>query len=310
MRSFFTKFVFLAVAFIWFGTPQIAAAVVLPDACAYLAKSVDAQPDGPAFLASYPAEQIDALKGTAFLYDNAVAVIALVGCGERRRAGRIGEAILAALNRDRFWHDARLRNAYSAGPVNRGPVALAGYWDKKLGRWVEDSYQVGSDSGNMAWAVLAFLALDRQRDGDRRYRDAAVRVGNWVAQWHDDRGLGGFTGGTFGEEPHPTSEKWKSTEHNVDLMAAFSSLANITGDRKWTARARAAGTFVQAMWNVNCRCFDAGTVEDGIKHDPYLALDAQIFPLLALAGGATRYSAVIGTLEHRVRVGDGFAFGE
>ena len=112
------------------------------------------------------------LQGVAFLYDNAVASIALVACGKPQKAKRIGDAMLIALDHDRYWHDGRLRNGYSAGPVPSGPVKLAGWWDNKQNQWVEDRYQVGSDNGNMAWAILALLALDQAAD-DRRYRDGA-----------------------------------------------------------------------------------------------------------------------------------------
>ena len=53
--------------------------------------------------------------------------IALVGCGERERARHIGDAILAALDHDRAWHDGRLRNAYAAGSVRQFPVKLGGW---------------------------------------------------------------------------------------------------------------------------------------------------------------------------------------
>ncbi|HLY07322.1 MAG TPA: hypothetical protein VKR31_16370 [Rhizomicrobium sp.] len=301
------KPVVLVAALLCCGWPQATAAAP-PDACSYLTRAVDRQPAGPGFLPSYPTARIPALKGTAYLYDNAVAAIALVGCGERKRAAHIADAMMAALTRDRYWHDGRLRNAYAAGALGSGPVQLPGYWDNRLGRWVEDGYQVGSDSGNMAWSILALLALD-QPGGERRYRDAAVRIGDWVAQWQSSRGAGGFTGGTLGEEPHPQIANWKSTEHNADLAAAFLGLAGSTGYRKWTIRARAADSFVRAMWNSNCRCFDAGTVEDGKTHNRTLALDAQTLPLLAPGGAFKNYSAVIGTLERETRVGGGFAFG-
>ena len=304
--SLFGKFALLVAALLCFGFSQTAAAAP-PDACASLARAVDAQPEGPGFLPSYPTAQIPALKGTAYLYDNAVAAIALVGCGDRKRASHIADAMIAALTHDRYWHDGRLRNAYAAGPVGTGPVQLPGYWDAKLGRWVEDGYQVGSDSGNMAWAILALLALD-QVGGDRRYRDAAVRIGDWVARRESSRGAGGFTGGTLGEEPGPRSAKWKSTEHNADLAAAFLDIAASTGDRKWTVRARTAEAFVRAMWNPKCTCFDAGTVEDGVTHDRTIALDAQTLPLLALGGAFRTYSAVIATLHGQLGVGGGLAF--
>jgi hypothetical protein len=297
----------LAAVFLWLGAPRSASAAP-PDACAWLEKAIDAQRSGPAFLPSYPTAQLPALKGTAFLYDNAVAAIALVGCGQRARASRIGDAILAALNRDRHWHDGRLRNAYPAGSVGSGAVKLAGYWDKKSGRWMEDAYQVGSDNGNMAWAILALLALDQPK-GDRRYRDAAVRIGTWVTRWRSRREPGGFTGGTFGEEPNPKVEAWRSTEHNADLAAAFAGLAASTGDGKWIVQARIAEQFVRAMWNANGRFFDAGVIEDGVTRDRHLALDAQTFPLLAWPGSRKRYGSAVATLERRVRVGGGFAFG-
>src|SRR5690242_12161116 len=64
-----------------------------PDACAYLSKTVRALPPGPIFLASYPTVEAGPLQGVAFLYDNAVATIALVACGDRDAASRIGDAI-------------------------------------------------------------------------------------------------------------------------------------------------------------------------------------------------------------------------
>jgi hypothetical protein len=280
-----------------------------PTACDYLSKSVDAQPSGPLFLPSYPTVESGPLQGAAFLYDNAVATIALVACGEPEKAARIGDAILAALDNDRYWHDGRLRNGYMAGPVGPGPVKLAGWWDDKQNMWVEDRYQVGSDNGNMAWAILALLALDRTT-GDHRYRDGAVRIGGWIGHWQSKLGSGGFTGGTFGHEPTPTIEPWKSTEHNTDLAAAFLGLAQATRDSKWLRQARAAQRFVRAMWTPSCSCFAVGTGEDGITHNPYLALDAQLWPLLAMPGAASRYGAAITIAENKVSDGGGFAYSE
>jgi hypothetical protein len=200
-----------------------------------------------------------------------------------------------------------LRNGYLAGPVDAGPVKLAGWWDEKQNMWVEDRYQVGSDTGNMAWAMLALLALD-QTARDHRYRDAAVRIGGWVVQWRSKSG--GFSGGTFGHEPVPTVERWKSTEHNTDLAAAFTGLAQATGDSNWQEQARAARDFVDAMWTPACSCFAVGTGEDGVTHNPYLALDAQIWPLLAIPGAAARYGDVLKAMNNRLRDGDGYAYSE
>jgi hypothetical protein len=284
-----------------------ATAAETPTACIYLSNAMTAVPPGPAFLASYPKERSGPLQDAAFLYDNAVAAIALVACDKTGAAARIGNAILAALDRDRYWHDGRLRNGYLAGPVGPGPVKLAGWWDAKQNMWVEDRYQVGSDNGNMAWAILALLALDRAT-GDHRYRDGAVRIGGWIRQWRREDPPGGFTGGTFAHEPAPVIEAWKSTEHNTDLAAAFAGLAQATGDESWSSEAQAAQDFVEAMWRSECGCFAVGTIEDGKTHNSYLALDAQTWPLLAIPGAAARYEAAMAPAQ--LRDGGGFAYSE
>src|SRR5690242_11108039 len=82
----------------------------LAEPCTVLARQVDSAGPGAVFVASYPTATDKALKNVAFLYDNAAATLALVGCGDTARAVRIGDAILAALDHDRFWKDGRLRN--------------------------------------------------------------------------------------------------------------------------------------------------------------------------------------------------------
>jgi hypothetical protein len=289
----------LAVLFCGFS----AAAAAAGDACSSLAATVDAVPAGPVFLASYPAGAPRELRNVAFLYDNAVAAIALIGCGETGRARRIGDAILAAQAHDRFWRDGRLRNAYAAGAVGAGPVKLSGWWDTAQNRWVEDAYQAGSDSGNLAWAALALLALDRATAA-AQFRQGAVRLADWLAGQGDARGPGGFTGGVFGFEPAPSRLLWKSTEHNVDLAAVFSSLAAATGDPRWAARAQAARRFVRAMWDDRCRCFAAGTGLDGAAPNRLLALDAQVFPGLALPS----LPSALPTIRRRLGDAGGFAY--
>jgi hypothetical protein len=261
------------------------------------------------FLPSYPTVESGPLHGAAYLYDNAVAAIALVGCGEQDKAYRIGSALLWAIDNDRTWHDGRLRNAYAAGVVANGPVKLPGWWDNAQNKWLEDRYQVGSDNGNMAWAMLALLSLDDVNAGSR-FRDGAARLGAWVAQWADTRGTGGFTGGTFGHEPTPEVRAWKSTEHNTDLAAAFGLLAIRTGDSRWRDKAMAAEYFVNTMWNPACACFAAGTAEDGVTHNPILALDAQVWPLIALHGAVEKFASAITTAEQRMSVDEGFSYGE
>src|SRR5882762_2425909 len=292
------------------SAPLQASTAPKTSACGYLAGLIDkAPPSGPLFLPSYPTVESGPLQGAAYLYDNAVAAIALVGCGEQDKAYRIGSAILWAIDNDRTWHDGRLRNAYAAGVVANGPVKLPGWWDNTQNKWLEDRYQVGSDNGNMAWAMLALLSINDVSTGSR-FRDGAARLGTWVAQWADTRGTGGFTGGTFGHEPTPEVRTWKSTEHNTDLAAAFGLLAIRTGDSRWRDMATAAEHFVNAMWDPACACFAAGTAEDGVTRNPIVALDAQVWPLTALPGAAKKFASAITTAEQRMSVDQGFSFGE
>jgi hypothetical protein len=278
-------------------------------ACGYLAKAVTAQPAGALLLASYPSERSGALSGAAFTYDNSVAAIALVACGHTPLARRIGDALLLALDHDRYWRDGRLRNGYAAGAIGAAPLKLAGWWDLKSQRWLEDDYQAGSDSGNMAWAMLALLTLNAA-SGDQRYRDGALRLARWVEGTLDTRGAGGFVGGYFGHEPAPQRQRWKSTEHNADLAAAFGWLARVTGDAHWRQRKAVAADFVAAMWSADCSCYATGTAEDGVTPNPLLALDAQVWPVMALPGAAKLTEPVLHTLDRRLRYQAGYSYSE
>ncbi len=120
----------------------------------------------PVFLLSYepgPGEnKLSApLATAAFSYDNALAIMALVSCGDVARARRIGDAFVYAAQNDRTFKDGRIRNAYRAGPVGSGAVLLPGWWDNTRRAWSEDAYQDGTQTGNVAWVALALLHLDR-----------------------------------------------------------------------------------------------------------------------------------------------------
>jgi hypothetical protein len=289
--------------------PAPAASSEAQSACDALGRQVDAQGTDPLFLPSFPTVTEGPLDKTTFVYDQSVATIALAGCGSMPQARRLADALLAALTRDRHWHDGRLRNGYAAGPVAAGPVKLGGWWDKRQGRWLEDRYQVGSDVGNMAWAILALLSV-RGNEANSAYVAAAQQIGRWIEKRKDSRGAGGFTGGTEGSEPTPAENGWKSTEHNTDLAAAFEQLALATADPHWHKDSIVAQRFVEAMWNPQCSCFGTGTGADGVSPNNLLALDAQIWPLLAIPGAASQYGSVIQTVEKRLKAADGFAYSE
>jgi hypothetical protein len=293
----------IAIALAILALSAVAPAYAQPSPCAVLARQVEGAGKGAVFIASYPTATDKALKNVAFLYDNAAAVLALVGCGDTAHAARIGDAMLAALAHDRFWKDGRLRNAYLAGPVSN-PVKLGGWQDGN--QWAEDGYQAGSDTGNLAWAMLALLALHHAGAGDR-YLQGARRIAGYVEKSFS---APGFTGGTFGGEPKPQANAWKSTEHNIDLAAAFARLAEATQDAHWAMRAAQARALVALLWDKACGCFAAGTGLDGKTPNRFLALDAQLWPLLALPGGVRRYGAALKTARAKMTVDGGFGYSQ
>lgn len=256
---------------------------VAAKSCVVLKSRVDAVPgDGPLFLRSYDAvdgvgeSQEPALKTAAFVYDEALATIALAGCDALPEALRIGEALRLAVTTD-----TRLRNVYRAGVVGE-KVLRNGWWDAARNRWVEDGYQAGTATGNVAWVALALLAMhDATHDG--KWLDAARVLGHWVvANESDARGAGGYRGGLNGFDESPVPLAWKSTEHALDLVAVFEWLAAVdrAGD-DWKKHAVHARTFVDAQWDETGGHFAIGTDVDGVHANlQSSALDVQLWSQL------------------------------
>jgi len=250
-----------------------AAAPLLPAAGAWQSalSTRAASLGGPGLLRSFDVQEgagaFDRAHATcAYVYDNALAGLALLATGDRAGAMRIAAALAYAQAHDRAWHDGRLRNAYRAGPApSTGDTKLNGWWDDAAGKWFEDGYQAGTATGVLAWAMLLWIALGHE------YRSAAERAADFV-ETHL-RGPQGFVGGFQGFEPSPQRLAWVSTEQNLDLAVAFSALGR-------TGAARHARAFVAAMWRADQQRFNMGLRPDGSVNDGS-ALDANLWPLLA-----------------------------
>lgn len=279
----------------------------LSEAVAALAPSGD-----PVWVASYrPGPDESAvpapLRTSAFVYDNALAAIALVACGDLRRARQIGDAILSALSTDRTFRDGRLRNAYRAGlSPPTGKALLPGWWDDKAGLWAEDSYQDGTAVGNVAWAALALLTL---HDAVRDPRDLAA-AGN-LLRWidgHARAGEPGFSGGVDGFDQAQSRLLWASTEHNVDVAAVAEWYVRAGGDPGLARMASSARGFVAAAFVPAIGCFRLGADPDGSPSGTaHLALDTQLWPLL-LSRPEASWGAALGCAEGRMGVAGGFDF--
>lgn len=284
--------------------------------------------DEPRFLLSYETQRSSdefdvVLRNAAFVYDNALALLAFLSAGDTRRASLIAEAFMYAQNNDRYFSDGRLRNAYQAGdlslppgwrPNNRaGTARLPGWWDKSQKRWLEDATMAGTYLGNMAWAMLALLT-HYEATGDDRCVQAARRMGEWIEKnCRDSRGAGGYTAGYEGWEPNPEKLLYKATEHNVNLVAAFTRLADATGDAVWRERAEHARRFVYAMWDPQEGKFWTGTGEDGVTiFRDVVPLDVQAWTQLALRDPRRDgfHRAALLYVEQNCMVNGGFDFNQ
>ena len=265
----------------------ISTAQAAPIGCAAIAKLA---PPGtaPVFLPSYPTATAPSLKGVAFTYDNALAVIALLACGNRGLAARVGAALVFATSHDRYFHDGRLRNAYRAGVVGGGPVALPGWWDVAAKRWDEDAYDVGAGTGNLAWAAIALIWLDPPHPA------AAAGLMRVVAGWRAPTGPG-FTGGVVGEDREQTRLGYRSTEQNTDAAVAFRLLG-------MDDAARRARDFVVGMWRAGPGYFATGSGAGPV------ALDAQLLPLLGFKSIPAAWGRARDFVRAHLRAGRGYGF--
>jgi hypothetical protein len=251
-----------------------------------------------------PAPRDDpAVASAAFAYVYALAAIALLACDRPAQARRIGDALLLAARQ------GRIRNAYLAGPQPDAP-APNGWWSEKAGQWMQDPYQTGITTGNAAWVALALLTL-HERTGERRWIEAAERVAaQIVADFGDESGPGGFVGGDSGFDGHTTRLTWKSTEHNVDLVAVFSWLARGDTSKHWLEQAGRARRFVEAQFEPAAGRFFIGTLPDGRTTNRAVSgLDTQLWPLL-LPDADPRWRSALAFAERAHRVAGGFDYND
>ena len=270
-----------------------------------------------------------ALRNTAFTYDNAVAVLAFLADGSAdslRRAQLIGNAFVYASHHDRFFDDGRIRTAYAAGDISlppgwtpngrSGTVPIPGFFDERQQFFFEVE-QCAVDVGNNAWAMIALLAL-YQRTHVADYLDTARRLGEFIRSFRNDTGVyQGFQGGVDcpecppeGAPPCPTPGRrvWASTEHNLDVYAAFTRMFEITGEDQWRTDAEHAREFVDAMVVPETGCHLAGTTNPNTLNTDacQLPLDTQSWSVLALRDRLTIPSALGCAETNHAASSDGF----
>jgi len=282
----------------------------------------DAQGDaaGPLFLTSYRIAEpgdggrgappfVPALQDVAFTYDNALAGIALLACGDTPSARRIADAVALAISHDPHFTDGRVRNAYRGGPVHDDKPVLPGYWDAAKKQWIADAYQASTATGNVAWAALLLLNVHQAAPAPR-YLEGATRLLAWIDQHtHAAGDPDGYNGGWYGWDDAQRAQTWKSTEHNLDVAVAAAWAARLTGRAEQAQQGRTALSFVGHMWSPSEQRFFIGTQSDGASTNTGgSGLDAQLWPLLAGPEGACQWEPVLTWVERHHRSGAGYGF--
>ena len=247
--------------------------------------------DGPVLLNSYlvntgpDADDFDLTQANAaYVYDNALAGLLLLAAGHKPEAQRIGQALAIAQAHDRKFTDGRLRNGYAAGPMVI-PAKLPGFWNTKTNQWDEDPYQVGTDTGPVAWAMLLWAALGMT--------NPANKAGNFLDE--QLRGPLGYYGGFYGYDSGQQKLTWESTEQNLDLAVAFRKLGRAEDAAHATA-------FVKAAYAARAGLFKTGLTPGG-EPGVVVAADAGIWPYLAGLGDATSAINAITALRHGPGIG-------
>ena len=259
----------------------------------------------------------------AYLYDNALAAVVLSRVGAQTHAETIADAIVFAQTHDRTFHDGRLRNTYNSGdPMsdsgrsiasNKVTIRIPGFWEN--GHWQEDAYTVSTSTGNMAWTILALCETAKNASEEKRavYLEAADRAGQFVLSLRSEDG--GYTAGYEGWDDAQVKESYLSTEHNIDLICAFSALAaaleatNPDQAAAYREAADHAKAFVWSMYDPELHCFYTGTEEDGkTLSDGVIPLDTNSLAVLALWGEIDDPASVLSFVEERMAVGGGYDF--
>ncbi|MGJ7567341.1 hypothetical protein ACSFBM_26055 [Variovorax sp. GB1R11] len=273
----------------------------------------------PLLLSSYRTDQpiagvpelAPSLANVAFVYDNALAGIALLACGDTASARRIADAVVLAVERDAQYPDGRVRNAYRAGPLADGKPVLSGYWDAGRNQWIADAYQVSTATGNVAWAALLLLNVNRVAPSPR-YTDATARLLAWTEQrTRATVAPDGYQGGWYGWDSAQKAQTWKSTEHNIDIAMTAAWAARGSARPEQARQAGVALAFVSRMWSATEQRFYIGTKEDGATiATTGSGLDAQLWPLLAAPPGQCAWRAGLAWVERNHRFGDGYGFSQ
>jgi energy-coupling factor transporter ATP-binding protein EcfA2 len=286
---------------------------------------VRSDPTGPDQALPEPAVDLDIiLRDIAFSYDRALAVLSLVAdCDpvilpdSLRRTGLIDDAFVYTAGHDSTYTDGRIHTNYAAGDHDSlvpGWIAtgkpdtapVAGFDDEvwQPPRFFEFLH-LSVDTGNSAWAMVTLLGL-YTRTGDTSYLAAARRIGDDIRSLRYDTGTypGFFAWIDNAETVSPAQRLYASTEHNIDVYAAFTRMFELTGEPIWRDDADHARRFIESMWDPVRGVYLAGTkdLDTGNEGPGQPPLDVQVWPVLARPDAVIPHPPLAAALPPVVRV--------
>jgi len=112
-------------------------------------------------------------------------------------------------------------------------------------RWKAGSDEVAEPTGTASYCPVPLLVMMTEETGDRKYKEAAIRAGEYVWTNWGTRGL--FIGGAS-DNPNITDK-----EAGMLSMEAFLSLYDSSKEAKWLERAKAAADYAESwiwIWNL------------------------------------------------------------
>jgi hypothetical protein len=256
------------------------------------------------------------MSGKSFVYDDALAAVALAMAGQYREAEYILTALKRLVREDgSLWFVYNTRNDWPSegdregATVRTGAVAWVGYAFTYYlrARLRDDGGFLGRDplaSGFLktAESIAGFL-LENRVEGGAGARDGLVTGG-----------LGSYAlvvppGASKPEESYDGKKvRWVSTEHNIDAYFFLRDLGELSGEGRYAGAAERIGERLMGLWSGRDSQFYQGVFESG-ELDAALPLDGASWGALFLfaTGREGHGKSCLEAMEGRFRSkSDGF----